>query len=44
VHKIRDISVDRANHSMTDFVEDVKYSCAREGILFDNDVLNDLVG
>ena len=31
VHKIRDISVGRADYSMADFVEDVKCSCAREG-------------
>jgi hypothetical protein len=44
VHKIRDISVGRGNYSMADFVEDVKCSCAREGILFDNDIFNELAG
>jgi hypothetical protein len=43
VHKIRDISVGRANYSMADFVEDVKYSCAREGMPFDNDVFSEFV-
>jgi hypothetical protein len=44
VHKIRDISVGRSDYSMADFVEDVKCSCAREGIAFDNDTFNELVG
>jgi hypothetical protein len=42
VHKIRDISVGRANYSMADFVEDVKCSCAREGVMFENDLFNEL--
>jgi hypothetical protein len=44
VHKIRDLSVGRSGYSMADFVEDVKGSCAREGVLFDNNVFNELVG
>ncbi len=44
VHKIRDISVGRAGYSMADFVEDVKFSCAHEGIVFDNDAFNELIG
>jgi hypothetical protein len=43
VHKIRDISVGRSGYSMADFVEDVKCSCAREGVLFENDLFNELV-
>jgi hypothetical protein len=43
VHKIRDISVGRSSYSMADFVEDVKCSCAREGIVFENDLFNELV-
>jgi hypothetical protein len=43
VHKIRDISVGRGDYSMADFVEDVKCSCAREGIVFKNDLFNELV-
>ena len=43
VHKIRDISVGHSGYSMADFVEDVRCSCAREGIPFDNDVFNELV-
>ncbi len=44
VHKIRDISVGRGDYSMADFVEDVKCSCAREGVVFENDLFNELVG
>ncbi len=44
VHKIRDISVGRGDYSMSDFVEDVKCGCAREGVLFDNDIFNELAG
>jgi hypothetical protein len=44
VHKIRNSSVGRAGYSMADFVGDVKCSCAREGVPFDNDVFNELAG
>jgi hypothetical protein len=44
VRKVRDISLGRDGYSMADFVEDVKCHCARENIIFDNDVFNDLVG
>jgi hypothetical protein len=43
VHKIRDISVGRSGYSMADFVEDVKCGCAREGVVFENDLFNELV-
>ena len=43
VHKIRDISVGRGDYSMADFVEDVKCSCARDGVMFENDLFNELV-
>jgi hypothetical protein len=43
VHKIRDISVGRRDYSMADFVEDVKCGCAREGVVFENDLFNELV-
>jgi hypothetical protein len=33
-----------ADYSLSGFVEDVKWRCAREGIVFDNDILNALVG
>jgi hypothetical protein len=43
VHQIRNISVGRGDYSMADFVDDVKCSCAREGVVFDNDSFNELV-
>ncbi len=43
VHRIRDNSVG-ADLSQADFVEDVKCACAREGVQFDNDLFNELVG
>jgi hypothetical protein len=43
VHKIRDISVGRSDYSMADFVDDVKCNCAREGVVFENDLFNELV-
>jgi hypothetical protein len=43
VHKIRDNSVGRGDYSMADFVEDVKCGCAREGVVFENDLFNELV-
>jgi hypothetical protein len=43
VHKIRDNSVGRGDYSMADFVEDVKCNCAREGVMFENDLFNELV-
>jgi hypothetical protein len=44
VRRIRDNTVGRAGYSGIDFVEDVKYACAREGLPFDNDLFNELVG
>jgi hypothetical protein len=44
VSKVSDISVGRAGYSMSDFVEDVKRNCAREDVMFDNDLFNELVG
>jgi hypothetical protein len=44
VRRIRDNSVGRADHSGIDFLEDVKYASAREGISFDDDIFNELVG
>ncbi len=43
VHKIRDISVGGSGYSMADFVEDVKCNCAREGIVLENDLFNELM-
>jgi hypothetical protein len=43
VRRIRDSSMGRRNYSGIDFVEDVKCACAREGVIFDNDLFNELV-
>jgi len=37
-------TVGRAGYSAIDFLEDVKCACAPEGIQFDDDILNELVG
>jgi hypothetical protein len=44
VHRIRDNSVGRSGYSIADFVEDVKCTCGREGVQFNNDIFNELVG
>jgi hypothetical protein len=43
VSTVSDISVGRADYSLADLVEDVKYRCAPEDIVFDNDIFNELV-
>ena len=43
VRRIRDNTVGCADYSRTDFTEDVKCACAREGIPFDHDIFNELV-
>jgi hypothetical protein len=44
VCRIRDTSVGSGEYSMADLAEDVKCACAREGVIFDNDTFNELVG
>jgi hypothetical protein len=34
----------QADYPIADFEEDIKCLCAREDIVFDNDILNELVG
>jgi hypothetical protein len=43
VSRVRDNSVGRTNHSGPDFLEDVKLACAREGVVFVNDIYNELI-
>jgi len=43
VRRIRDSSVGGSGYSRIDFTEDVKCACAREGVLFDHDIFNELV-
>ncbi len=42
VRRIRDCSVGSAGYSAIDFREDVKCACAREGVVFDDDIYNEL--
>lgn len=43
VRRIRDSAMGRRNYSGIDLVEDVKCACAREGVIFDNDLFNELL-
>jgi hypothetical protein len=43
VSRVRDNSVGRVNYSGPDFLEDVKLACARDGVVFANDIFNELV-
>ncbi len=42
MRRTRANAIGRADYSTSDFVEDVKRACAREAVLFDNDVFNEL--
>ncbi len=42
VRRVGDCSVGLADHSAIDFLEDVKCACAREGVVFDDDVYNEV--
>jgi hypothetical protein len=44
IRRIQDGSIGRADYSEGDFIEDVKYACARESVPFDNDLFNELAG
>jgi hypothetical protein len=41
--RIRDCSVGRSEYSNIDFLEDVKCACVREGVVFNDDIYNELV-
>jgi hypothetical protein len=43
IARIRDNSIGRAGHSGPNFLEDVKLACAREGVIFVNDIYNELI-
>ncbi len=40
----RDNAVGSLDYATSDYVEDVKRACAREAVLFDNDIFNELAG
>jgi hypothetical protein len=44
VRRIRDSTVGHDRYAAIDFLEDVKCACAREGVRFDDDIFNGLVG
>jgi hypothetical protein len=43
VKRVRDVHQGRHGYSIADLVFDVKAACARESVIFDNDLFNDLV-
>jgi hypothetical protein len=42
--RVRDCSIGRAEYSSADFREDVKCACVQEGVVFNDDIYNELVG
>jgi hypothetical protein len=44
VSRVRQVHVGAANYTLPDLVEDVKRMAAREGVLFDNDLFNQIMG
>lgn len=44
VTRVRDLHVGATNYKFPDFVEDVKREAAREGMPFDNDLFNQIIG
>ncbi len=42
IDRIRFLHIGAHKYTAIDFIEDVKITCSREGILFDNDLFNDL--
>jgi hypothetical protein len=43
VDRIRFLHIGAHNYTLIDFIEDVKIACAREGVLFDNNLFNELM-
>jgi hypothetical protein len=43
LHRVRESHVGSAQYSISDLVFDVKAACAREGVIFDNDLFNQLL-
>jgi hypothetical protein len=43
LHSVRENHVGSAEYSISDLVFDVKAACAREGVVFDNDLFNQLL-
>jgi hypothetical protein len=43
IKRVRDLHVGANHYIIADFVFDVKRPCAREGVLFDNDLFNSII-
>ena len=43
MRRVRETHTGKAKYAIADFVYDVKAACAREGVIFDNDLFNKLV-
>jgi hypothetical protein len=43
VRRVRELHAGSADYSLANFAHDVKTACAREGVAFDNDLLNELL-
>jgi hypothetical protein len=43
IGRIRDNAVGRSDYTSIDFLEDVKHACARENVVFNNDIFNEFV-
>jgi hypothetical protein len=43
IRRVRDLHVGAHHYTIADFVFDLKRACARNGVLFDNDLLNSII-
>ena len=43
IRRVRENHMGLSNYGMADLVFDVKSACAREGVIFDNDLFNELI-
>ena len=43
IERVRELHVGANHYTIADFVLDVKRACAREGVLFDNDLFNSIL-
>jgi hypothetical protein len=43
LHRVRENHIGSAQYSISDLIFDVKAACAREGVVFDNDIFNQLI-
>ena len=43
IRRVRENHMGRSNYGIADLVFDVKNACAREGVIFDNDLFNEVM-